>query len=1180
MLAINFINKIGSESGEANITRINKLVMHGFKSFAKHTELLFGPTFNVVLGPNGSGKSNVMDALCFVLGKTSAKSLRAEKSANLIYNGGKSKTPAKQGEVSIYFNNTDKTFPTEEAEVKISRIVRQNGQSIYKINDQTRTREQVLDLLNISKIDPDGYNIILQGDIVRFVEMPPIDRRLMIEDIAGISIYEDKKHKALLEMEKVEKKLNDAEIVLSERKTYLQGLEKDRDQALKFKNMNEKISMYKASLLKMHIGKKENEKKDLADKLLHAQDEFRKITEKIQKLRADSDQRKKEVESLIKEIEEKGEVEQVNLNKEVEALKIELTRKNYRLETITNEITKIGKRKDELTKALKDVHQRIGEISEEKEKLSKRQSGSEKEQQALGQKIAAFRKKNNMDNISDIDKQVEDIDKRGEELQKDIHTLREQQHAAIRENDALQHQISTIESQIQKVAEVEKEHQKEVAELKRKREQFKKATLELNKRLNDDSLFAAMIGAEQERIAKLREQLIALEARDATIKEASLGDIAVKKILSLNKAGIYGTVAELGNVNAKYALALEIAAGSRIKSIVVENDQIAADCIKYLKQNKLGIATFLPLSKIKPNVDASAKELKDAHGCLGMALDLVEYDTKFKKVFEYVFSNTLVVETIDVARRIGIGKAKMVTLEGDVAELSGVMQGGFREKKRKGLGFKEKELSKDINQYREQMAQLEEGVSQMQKERKDNEERITALRQEKGSLEGEIIKTEKSLHLEPTDLDLSKNQKEELIKKQKEIEGQTNELITHISKLNKELAQLKTDKQKLRFQIVQLRDPGLLAEISTFEEKLRKISEERIQANADIKNIEAQVITIHKPEELRVHEILREITKEEAEFNKERAELGSYIQTRQKLLNEKEEQAKIFYSKFKALFAQQGKLNEEIQKNESGINQHKDTSTQIEIKTNTLTLKISEAQELFSSLQQEFQQYEGIALDMEKNEDQLKYEISKFEKLKQEIGFVNMRSLEIYDEVEKEYNGLLEKKETLTVERADVVKLMEEIEGKKKELFLRHFEIINEHFKRAFVALSSKGDAFLELEDPDSIFEAGVRIKVKITGTKFLDIRSLSGGEKTMTALAFIFAIQEHEPATFYILDEVDAALDKHNSEKFAKLIAKYSEKAQYLIISHNDGVISQAENLYGISMNEHGISNVVSLKI
>ena len=280
------------------------------------------------------------------------------------------------------------------------------------------------------------------------------------------------------------------------------------------------------------------------------------------------------------------------------------------------------------------------------------------------------------------------------------------------------------------------------------------------------------------------------------------------------------------------------------------------------------------------------------------------------------------------------------------------------------------------------------------------------------------------------------------------------------------------------------------------------------------------------------------------------------------------------------MFAQQGKLNEEIQKNESGISQLKDTSTQIEIKTNTLTLNISEAQEVLSSLQQEFQQYEGVALDMEKNEDQLKYEISKFEKLKQEIGFVNMRSLEIYDEVEKEYNGLLEKKETLTVERADVVKLMEEIEGKKKELFLRHFEIINEHFKRAFVALSSKGDAFLELEDPDSIFEAGVRIKVKITGTKFLDIRSLSGGEKTMTALAFIFAIQEHEPATFYILDEVDAALDKHNSEKFAKLIAKYSEKAQYLIISHNDGVISQAENLYGISMNEHGISNVVSLKI
>jgi len=232
-------------------TRINRMVMQGFKSFAKHTEILFGGNFNCVLGPNGAGKSNVLDALCFVLGKSSSRDMRAEKSANLIYNGGKAKKPAKHGEVSIYFDNTSGVFPTEEKEVKITRIVRESGQSIYKINDKAMARQQITNLLSLAKIDPDGYNIILQGDIVKFVEMHPEERRTLIEDIAGISIYEEKKHKAMLELEKVEQHLRETELILTERGTYLRELKKDRDQALKYKEMNDNIKKNKASFLKI-----------------------------------------------------------------------------------------------------------------------------------------------------------------------------------------------------------------------------------------------------------------------------------------------------------------------------------------------------------------------------------------------------------------------------------------------------------------------------------------------------------------------------------------------------------------------------------------------------------------------------------------------------------------------------------------------------------------------------------------------------------------------------------------------------------------------------------------------------------------------------------------------------------------------------------------------------------------
>ena len=221
------------------MTKINKLVLHGFKSFARRTELTFGDNFNCVLGPNGSGKSNILDALCFVLGRMSAKAMRVQKASNLIYNGGKSKKAMKQAEVSIFFDNEDKIFPTEDPYVKVTRIIKQTGQSIYKINDQKRTRQQILELMSYGKIDPEGYNIVLQGDIVRFTDMRAEDRRLLIEDLSGISIYEDKKQKALKELDKVDDKLKEASVILAERNRYLKELRKDRDSALKFKERSE-----------------------------------------------------------------------------------------------------------------------------------------------------------------------------------------------------------------------------------------------------------------------------------------------------------------------------------------------------------------------------------------------------------------------------------------------------------------------------------------------------------------------------------------------------------------------------------------------------------------------------------------------------------------------------------------------------------------------------------------------------------------------------------------------------------------------------------------------------------------------------------------------------------------------------------------------------------------------------
>ena len=1164
-------------------TRINKLVMHGFKSFAKHTEILFGGSFNCVLGPNGAGKSNVLDALCFVLGKSSSRDLRAEKSANLIYNGGKTKKPAKHGEVSIYFDNSSKVFPTDDKEVKISRIVRQNGQSIYKINDKAMTRQQITNLLSLAKIDPEGYNIILQGDIVKFVEMHPEDRRVLIEDIAGISVYEEKKHKAMLELEKVEQHLRETELILTERSTYLKELRKDRDQALKYKDMSDKIKQNKASYLKIQIDKKDDERKKIQEKIDAGNKDLAALREKISKSKQENEERKKQIEAISKEIEEKGEIEQVKLNKEVETLKIELTKHNSRIDTLNNELNKIKQRRNDLRSSIEDIDKRIVQLTNENKEYEAQTREKNKDREIINSKIMKFKEKNKLDSVADIERQVEETDGKADELQKEITGLREQQHNLIREKDRISHEINAIEDKIKEVIDVENEYRQQLDVLKEKRQAFKTATLELNTCLDEDSSLAVQLSESRRKLNFVNEELAKLRAKDITIREIARGDLAVKKILEIKgkRGGIYGTVSELGNVSSKYAVALEVAAGARVKSIVVENEKLAAELIDYLKQNKLGTATFLPLNKVYgKEISDEAKKLMGAKGVHDFAINLVSFEPRFKKVFSYVFADTIVVDSIHVATRLGIGKAKYVTLDGDVAEVSGAMHGGFRERKKEAFGFKEREVGENLEENEKKANEFENIISVLEKRRSENEAKITELREKKAIFEGEIIKSETSMHL-PADANASRQQQKELEAKGKETDSQINKTNSKISECNGQLTSLKIEKQKLRGVILQLNNPALLAELNAFEQKFKELSEDIIKISSEIKNIDAQIINIFLPDKEKTEKILKQLDKDEEDFNNELKRLNEAIAQKESLLMEKENIAKEFYTKFKSLFSRQNKINEEIHRNELAIDKTTEESRQVEVKVNFNSLKNAEIAASLAALNQEFAQYEGVKLDLEKAEEQLKSEISKFERMREEIGSVNMRALEVYDEAEKQYNEFSDKKDKLGMEKYDVLSMMKEIEGKKKELFVKTFDAVNNNFKNFFGMLTTKGaEATLVLENEENPFEAGVRINVKITGSKFLDIRGLSGGEKTLTALAFIFSIQEHEPASFYVLDEVDAALDKHNSEKLAKLIRKYSDKAQYVMISHNDHVVSEADILYGISMNEDGVSQVVSLKI
>jgi chromosome segregation protein len=1165
------------------MTRINKMILHGFKSFAKKTELLFGEGFNCILGPNGSGKSNVGDALCFVLGRSSAKALRAEKSSNLIYNGGKEKKPSKFGEVSIFFDNKSKTFPIEKDEIKVTRMVRQSGQSVYKLNDETKTRQEIVELLSTAKINPDGYNIVLQGDIVRFVEMSAVERRQIIEEISGMGVYEEKKQKALRELGRVEEKLKEAEIILAERNTYLKELRKERDQALKYKNLSDSVKTNKASFLNLKIERHKKKKNEMQEKISTHKSKIEKINEEVAELKKQIENQKQEIKNITHEIEEKGEKQQVDMQRDVEGLKVDLATQKTKIDTYKNEIVKVKQRKQQLLSDLKDNEESIAKLTREKVALNKDADNKNIDLNEINARLTKFKEKKGIDSASDIDKQIEDIDKQTESQQKAATELRELQQQKLREKDRLEYQLNNIEDQIKKVKQIEKENADQILDLKNKKDLFKKTILDLNERLTKDSEYATTLSGNRKRLLSRQEELSKLNARNIAVQETSLQNMAVKKVMEQKKqnniTGIHGTVSELGKVNSKYSLALETAAGNRLHSVVVEDDKVAAECIKYLKKNRLGTASFIPLNKIKtPDLNQNTKKLLQSSGVHDLCTSLVKFQPKFKNVFLHVFSDTLVIDNIDVARRLGIGSARMVTMDGDLCEHSGVMRGGYR-KKRQGLGFKEEDLDKDIGHCELDVSSLQSDIISMEQIRETNEIEIAKLRELKANVEGDIIKMEKILHLDSDDLNASKDLKKDLLSNITKQDKELSELMEKISIANRSLAGSKIKRQELREMITNLRNPTVIAELNAYEQKKQQLREEVLKINSETKNMDAQISMI-KAERDKIDTILKQHTKEIETFELDNKVLLEEVSNRENELLEKEKSQKEFYTKFKGMFAKRNTINEEIRKIESKIESLREVHRTDELRMNTVQLEHAKVAAELAGLNEDFSHYEGVQLDTQKSEEELKKDIDKFERMVQNMDAVNLKSLEIYDHVEKEYNSLIEKKTKLNSEKDSVHYMIEQIEDKKKEVFMKTFEVLNTNFKHIFSSLSSKGQASLVIENPKDIFEAGVRILVRLSGAKFLDIRSLSGGEKTMTALSFIFAIQEHDPHSFYILDEVDAALDKNNAEKVGKLITEYMEKAQYVVISHNDAVIGAADNLYGVSMNEHGISNVASLKL
>lgn len=948
---------------------IKKLVMHGFKSFPKKTEIPFTEGINVILGPNGSGKSNISDALCFVLGRLSIKSLRAAKAGNLIFIGTKAAPPSKEASVELVFDNSHETFSMKGNEVSIKRIVRRNGQSIYKINNETKTRQEVIGLLAQAGIDPQGFNIILQGEIQNFVSMQPEDRRKIIEEVSGISIYESRKEKSLKELDKTEDRLKEIASILRERTAYLNNLEKERQQALRFKKLERGVKRLKASIISSDLSRKKKQEEVINSEISNKNREMENIKKSIVRVEAEIKNFESKIDSINLKIQESAGVEQEKLNSEIANLRADLAGMTVRLENQKTKFSEISKKKQELNHIIKDNEISIRELKGESP-ISKKEKEIEIKRREL-ERLEESRKKFYM-----IKSELKSI----RERISDKNTLFQNYTS---ESDFLLKQIEAISIK----------------------------------------LFDKRSGAEK--LDTLKVSLV--EKRD------TLGSL-LKREADLEKK--------------TYMNELEIENQKKIMEKISRMD-LCPVCKSRITPEHMDIIK----KESDPKISSLNREVENA-------------DKELKSIYQ-----------------------------------------------------KKEIINNDLEQIVQEISKTESDLN-----------KIFNI----GEKKAQIIALQEKI-------DKTKEELSELVGRRKTLE----ENFERNSNIEQKYEILSVEIQEISMRSKETID----SEISF---KQRELERSRIS--------------------------IKQLSREEGDLKEEIAELGKNLEKREKILERKRKQEEELNRKFQKLISERDDLQKKIREKESQTLGVKNTLHRIEQKSNDFKIEKARVGAETGNLEEELSEFSGIEI-IKANRDLLVQRLAKTQDILSKIGSVNLRSLEVYDSIRKEYDSIKEKAEIISKEKEGIMKIIHAIDIKKKKAFLQTLKKLNEVFSRNFSQLSTKGLVWLDLENRKDPFDAGVNIIVKTGHGKYFDVKSLSGGEQTLVALSLIFAIQEYSPYYFYILDEVDAALDKRNSERLSGLLQKHMKKGQYIVITHNDEIITKATNLFGVSMHD-GISKIISLRV
>ncbi len=1182
---------------------LKKIDIYGFKSFADRVKMEFNQGITAIVGPNGSGKSNVADAVRWVLGEQSAKTLRGSKMEDVIFSGTQIRKPLGFAEVSLTFDNSSGMLPIDYSEVTVTRRVFRSGESEYYINRGACRLKDIVELFMDTGIGKEGYSIIGQGRIDEILSNRPEERRYIFEEAAGIVKYKSRREESEKKLEKTKANLLRVDDILSELEQQLEPLEEQAKKAKEYLNYREQLKVleinqfidqfnkHTAKIQDLNVQIETLEGDILLQKNMYSSKENDKLedNDKLAELSGSIDQMKNKRHELLNRSEQlKG---QINL--EEEKLK-QLVRDNHRLESDIKQLHDEYNEKNTRMESHKALHQKkqteIDEYDNElkrtsmelakiEEELAKHKSSVEANKNSIIEAINKISQHNNA--LTRYNTMINSFRERLVSVLESLEKYDEYKQQLTAVKAGLDEEFNTWKGKYENLL---KEQGTLESSLRQQKEELNVKTSQLQK---DRQLQEGV----RSRLNVLNDMKKGYEGFQRSVKAILT---SCSKNAEISKK-VCGVVADLISVPKGYELAIETALGASLQHIVTEQEYDAKLLIEYLRNNKLGRATFLPISSIQGRYLSSYEnQVLNMNGCVGIASQLIECDTKYRSIIDNLLGRVIVAENMDtaieMARRFSY-KFKIVTLEGDVINPGGSMTGGSAVNK----GISILSRNREIGELMDKMSFYNEKINSLLK---DIDNLSTSYSNDKDAL--------KELDIKIKEMEASKSAiMEKLNRVEIQIQQQDTErekLQLEKSQINENIEQLyvKVEEIELSLQELQLTKDNISQHVEEFEQTLKEetkkkeemsgvLSDLRVKAaglESEIRAIYEEIKTLDNDLERYKNNIANRRNEIEGNLNRiqqikiSKERYNNEIQNTKQMADKLEEEIREKENLRAELEASIRETEKEMKELSSTIDDLTNRKHRFDVQKSRLEVELESYQ---NSIWDEYSLTYAGALqykDDSVNLTRVKSDIKTLKESISKLGDVNVNAIEEFKKVSERYKFLTEQRQDLINAKDNLLCVIDEIVKTMEERFKSEFKIINEYFDETFKMLFSGGHAKLVLEDENNVLSCGIDIVAQPPGKRLQSLSLLSGGERAMTAIALLFAILRHKPTSFCVLDEIDAALDESNVGQFSNYIKKLSSDTQFIIITHRKGTMEVCDILYGIAMEEKGVSKLISVKM